>query len=263
MTEKELEQKIIKMKELHETFLLAEDLIHAYIIKKMKKYCKKKGYHLHSNNIFSCQKELQNTEFEPYFNALLQKNNLRYSTTIREAIIYLLSKKEELDYPLNPVYFPGIIRITQANNAFKIDTIMGEIYVKNATSIFENSSSSNIFQKTLTGCCYTRSYEFLEENKEYQVIFSWMPNLFAGGHYHVYLKNKASVLDIASNAYYENYTYQIPLTGKKFKIATFEEIQKDLQDIPKNLPWNDKLFLLSHYYDLMYHKNLTRKRIKK
>ena len=84
---------------------------------------------------------------------------------------------------------------------------------------------------------------------------------FYGGHYHVYLKKNNTILDIASNAYYDDNTFKIPLKGKVFKIRNFYEIEKDLQNLPENLLtyYGDKLFLLTHYYDLEYHSRKRKK----
>ena len=78
---------------------------------------------------------------------------------------------------------------------------------KKASDIFEKTPSKYIFDRPLTGFCYDRVYDFVEENMDYEAVLSYLPTYFGFGHYHVYLQKDDIILDIASNGYYVSKQY--------------------------------------------------------
>ena len=178
METNKIEEKIKRMYEQQEIYCLIEEIEQKEILKKLKLYCQKQGYHLKSENILSSYEILYNTPFKKYFDELLKKRNFRFSPTIRESISYLLSNKKELIYHYKPELFPGIIKIEKQKDYFYLYTPLGTIHVKKASEVFKSTPSYKIFSKTLGNYCYQRSDEFIKENKEYQIVFSWMPNPF-------------------------------------------------------------------------------------
>ena len=91
-----------------------------------------------------------------------------------------------------------------------------------------------------------------------------MPCRYLKGYYHVYVVKKNIVIDITSNAYYEDSSFKIPLKGKIIKVASKEEIEEKLLLFPDNFPLHKDLFLLMNYYYLQQISvNQIRKRQKR
>lgn len=206
-------------------------------------------------NLLRVYFEIKGTDKEKILEKLLEENNAHYSYTIHNAIYNLLVKKEEYDKrKVNPLLWPGINSITGKSNEYTLKTKLGKIKVSKASKIFENTSSSYIFNKELLGKCYYRCYDFLKENSDqYKAVLSYLPNFFHGGHFHTYLENDTHVLDIASNAYYEKEYANIVLSGEIIAKLTFEEVEKQYEELITTIPEikeYPKLGTLALYHDV-------------
>ena len=72
----------------------------------------------------------------------------------------------------------------------------------------------------------------MKQNQEYEAILSYIQNFFIGGHFHVYLKNNEQVLDIASNALYEDLLSASKiLNGQTLAQKNYEEAMEEVSDL--------------------------------
>ena len=106
------------------------------------------------------------------------------------------------------------------------------------------------------GKCYRRSYDFVKEKQEnYDVVLSYMPNFFYGGHYHAYLESDDAILDIAGNSYYHpKEDASKILNGTIIRKLDYKKIEKDYKTLSSRMPElkfidNPKLLTLALYYD--------------
>ncbi len=202
---------------------------------------------------------LKGTEYEKGFIELLNLYNFNYSMSIHNSIYYLLAtNKEHVDY-IDPLKWPGIFDINKYNSKYVLKSILGEIEVYKASEHFSNTNSEYIFDKKLMGECYERTYDFIKENQDYQVILAYMPNFFCGGNYHVYLEKKNHILDIASNAlYFSKESSDKIFKGTEIEKLSYSQIEKKFGLIKRRIPRiNDKqkLLTLTLYYDHKNYKN--------
>lgn len=191
---------------------------------------------------------------------LLRENSFQYATSIREAIYFLLGKRRELWHYKhllhNPSLYPGVYEISTRKNLYEMRTILGNIKVQKANRVFKRDST---FQGRLVGCCFSKTHEFLFEHRDYQIVFAFQPNYFSEGSYHVYLERDGVVLDIASNAFYEDKASSEPLySGNVLFKCSYDEAldiyRKLQQEMPEIMKTNDyMLYTIALYYD--YQKN--------
>lgn len=188
---------------------------------------------------------------------IMRQFNFDYSMSIHNAIYYLLGQKRELiDLNYDPLLWPGVSKILATGSDYQIDTNLGTIKVSRASELFKNTPSAYIFDRDLMGRCYDRSYDFAKENwDKYRVVLSYMPNFFQGGHYHAYLENDYSILDIAANSFYRSKEdAKNILCGQIIKKLTYSEIEDDYSDLQREIPEievfsSNKLRTLALYYD--------------
>lgn len=247
-----------------EVCAMINGLIEESIVKKIKRHCKVQGDL--GYDLLTCYKKLYNTKYKEYCDLLLKKQKLRYCSVIHEAISWLLLPN--LGFSCNPFldvsFFPGIHNIQKCEDYYLLDTVLGRVSVKNAKDVFRGTETDDIFRRPLEHSCYQRCYEFLQINPDYKVVFSFMPCRYLKGYYHVYVVKKNIVIDITSNAYYEDSSFKIPLKGKIIKVASKEEIEEKLLLFPDNFPLHKDLFLLMNYYYLQQISvNQIRKRQKR
>ena len=200
---------------------------------------------------------VKNTPIVTELETLMNKYNFNYAMSIHNAIYYLLGMKQDtvlLDS--NPLLWPGIESVKQDDNIYVLKTVLGEIKVSKASKIFENTSVEYIFNKPLMGKCYRRSYDFVKEKQEnYDVVLSYMPNFFYGGHYHAYLESDDAILDIAGNSYYHpKEDASKILNGTIIRKLDYKKIEKDYKTLSSRMPElkfidNPKLLTLALYYD--------------
>lgn len=177
---------------------------------------------------------LKGTEYEMEFNELLNLYKFNYSMSIHNAIYYLLATKNEYTNCINPLKWPGVYEIYIIDSKYVLKTIMGEIEVYKASEQFSTINSRYIFDRKLMGKCYERTYDFVKENKDYQVILSYMPNFFCGGNYHAYLEKGNQVLDIASNALYSSKeSISKIFRGEEIAKLSYHQIEKKFSYIKK------------------------------
>lgn len=170
---------------------------------------------------------------EKSFEKILKGYNFKYDNSIHEAIYNLLIREEDLGTycKLDPSLFPGIRRIKREIDSgchkYTLDTKKGKIEVYQATEVFCDSKSSHIFKKDLIGSCYDRSLDFIKENRDFNVVISYLRNHFVKGHFHAYLERDEEILDIASNAYYISHEFSDRvLNGSKLFKFGYEEIEE-------------------------------------
>lgn len=183
------------------------------------------------------------------FDSLLKKNRFNYSLSIKTAIFALLNNF--LDYnQIRAINYPGVYDIKKEGSLYTLDTCLGKLKVYKASEEID----SYILKQQLSRLCYQRSYEFMKQNQEYEAILSYIQNFFIGGHFHVYLKNNEQVLDIASNALYEDLLSASKiLNGQTLAQKNYEEAMEEISDlcvlVPK-LRFLPPLKSLSLYYKM-------------
>ena len=105
---------------------------------------------------------IQNTENVFLLKEIIEKYNINYSASIRNAIIRILSRKSELtDDCLSFFSFPGIYGFNQEDERYQLDTILGSITVSKASSLFKKCDSNYIFCNHLINKCFSRTYDFV------------------------------------------------------------------------------------------------------
>ena len=152
--------------------------------------------------------------------------------SIHNAIYYLLATEKERFDKIDPMLWPGVKSIKKSESKYILETILGTIEVYQASKMFMDSPSSIIFNKTLMGQCYARTYDFLKENNDYKAVLQYMPNFFYGGHYHAYLEKNKQVLDIASNAFYSSKdSINKILCGEVLAKLTYKQVRQKFREI--------------------------------
>lgn len=197
------------------------------------------------------------TENQLLLKDIMQEYHCNYSASIRNAITILFGRESELrGKKTDPLHSPGMISISEDDDIYKLQTVLGDITVTKASPLFRNTSSNYIFYNHLVSECFLRSYDFVKENRDScQVVLSYMPNLFFSGHYHAYLELDEQVLDIASNCFYfsKEDSSKI-LNGRIIKKLSYDEIEEEYQFLERkysdlhNSKYN-KLYVLSLYHD--------------
>ena len=129
---------------------------------------------------------------------LLKQKNCNQQALLNECIYEALSSNPLI----NIKDVPLINKATNDKDKMILETTFGTIRLGKASEYFKDTKSSYIFNKKLTGECFDRTLEFVKENKEYDAIVSYVPNIFVGGHYHAYAKCNDTIVDSASNAIY-------------------------------------------------------------
>lgn len=188
--------------------------------------------------------------------AIMDKNKFNYIESIRQAIYYLLGRKQETEsLYIDPIKWPGIDDIGYQDNVYILSTKFGQLRVSKASDVFKKTDSSYIFRKTLMQNCFQRSYDFIRKNSiDYQVVLSYEPTFFSRGFYHAYLESSDFVLDISANAYYSKEDAKKILTGEIIKKLDYKTIESKYQSLVREMPEltennNPKLLILSLYYD--------------
>lgn len=200
---------------------------------------------------------IQNTENVFLLKEIIEKYNINYSASIRNAIIRILSRKSELtDDCLSFFSFPGIYGFNQEDERYQLDTILGSITVSKASSLFKKCDSNYIFCNHLINKCFSRTYDFVSQNKDSSLaVLAYMPYMFYGGHYHAYVECNDGILDIASNSFYSSKEDgDKVLAGRIIKKLDYFELEdefnllKDKYVDLKDSKYN-KLLALSLHYD--------------
>lgn len=236
--------------------LIAEQFISKYL----EKTCKNQLLYQTGSPIDDLLYEyfsIKGSKEEKVFIELLNYYNFNYSMSIHNAIYYLLATEREKVDTIDPLLWPGVNSIKKDDSKYILDTILGTIEVYKASEILCDSESYHIFLKTLMGQCYERTYDFLNENKDYRAVLSYMPNFFYGGHYHAYLEKDNQVLDIASNALYcSKQSVDKILCGEIVAKLTHKQAQQKfntLKNTAPDIPTKNKLLTLALYYDKRNH----------
>lgn len=199
---------------------------------------------------------LYDTPAGKYLQSIMEKYNFNYSNSIHNALYNLLGKQEDLkNRGFNPLWWPGINSIEVKNSCYQVDSIHGTIRVYKASEVFANTSFAPIFEKALVHNCYSRTEDYAKLDKDCEVVLSYLPNFFYGGHYHAYVKKEDRVLDIAANAYYPfKEDSEIVFRGDILYQGTYEGLEDTYYSLEKEIPilkddQGDKLHVLSLYYD--------------
>lgn len=198
---------------------------------------------------------LKGKKHDDELNNILNSYNFNYQMSIHNAIYYLLGKRKELEgVNINPVLWPGVDDIKNSHKGYELDTKLGLIKVRKAQPLFSKTSSAKVFRKQLMGECHERTLDFLRENTDYQAVLSYMPNFFLGGHYHSYLEKDGCILDIASNAFYDDQdSIKKIFNGEVIEKVSYKKVMDDFDRLKKrvtNIPDKQKLLTLSLYYDI-------------
>lgn len=179
---------------------------------------------------------------------ILNKYNINYNSSIHNAIYDLLIDNEN-----RAMLWPGVISIENNGFLYQLKTIIGNINVYKASEIFANDKSSYIFKRPLRGNCFARSLDFIKENRDYKVVFSYDDDIFIGGHFHAYLEKNGITLDIASNALYKSKEEKDKVfKGEIISKLTYDEaidsFNKVLEEVPNLDSNDDKLQVLALYF---------------
>jgi hypothetical protein len=164
---------------------------------------------------------------------LLKQKNFKEKSALHEMLYRFLEDENTNELKR----MPFVNDIKEENKKYNIDTSLGRISLRKASDYFASTKSRYIFKKTLTGMCFDRTIEFIEQNPEYQAIVSYLPNVFIGGHYHAYAKKDDIIVDPACNAMFFDGTGELIEQGEIIYQATSEMLQKesDNYDYPKLL----------------------------
>lgn len=200
---------------------------------------------------------LKNTSDGELLERIMRQYNFNYSMSIHNAIYYLLGQEWDLiNRNTNPSLWPGVSKILVNGSNYQLDTSLGKVNVSKASNIFKKTRCSYIFNRELMMHCYSRSYEFAKANRDKcKVVLSYMPNFFRGGHYHAYLENNSSILDIAANSFYLNKEdAKKIINGDIICKISYDEIEERFKDIKREIPdlnnfKSSKLHTLALYYD--------------
>lgn len=186
-----------------------------------------------SNLPFSKEKNIISRFFTNYINLYqthpeeiklyLSKKHFNEKSTLHE-ILYNFLENEDIQ-KLKRV--PLIHEINQQGDIYIMNTTVGEIHVQQARKYFANTESSFIFQKDLADYCFERTCDFVEQNPQYQAIVKYLPNTFAGGHYHAYAKKGDMIVDSACNAVFFDGTGELIEQGETLYQTTAEELKKE------------------------------------
>lgn len=233
--------------------LLALEILHLFQEKNPDYSFNLTGNYL--NDLLYLYFSLKDNGEDDRLNTFMDSFNFNYHMAIHNAIYYLLGKPSELsDVKIDPLLWAGVYEINKDGNEYQLNTKLGLIKVMKARPLFSKTSSNKIFRKQLMGQCHERTMDFLKENPDYQAVLAYMPNFFLGGHYHSYLEKDGCILDIASNAFYNDFeSIQKIFNGRIIKkvsykqaIDKFEQLKQIMPDIPNK----QKLLTLSLYYDM-------------
>ena len=170
---------------------------------------------------------LKGTKKGEVLEKIMIENGFNISPSIHNAIYHLLGN--EADYVgtrIEPTKFVGVDHINSNGTHHVLHTRIGKIEVYNATEVFKNDISKDIFKLQLPRLCYARAYDFVKVHPETKAVIMKMPNFFYDGHYHVYVEREDDVIDIAANAYYSSLEEASKvLNGEVIGKFTYEEIE--------------------------------------
>lgn len=210
------------------------------------------GYPLEDflNNYFM----IKGSEEEKILNEIMQAYDFKYSRSIHNALYYLLGKEEELvGMDVNPLSWPGVYEIFKDGYNYTLETILGTLKVMEARPLFKGTKSASVFDKTLMGQCYDRTYDFLKLNPDYKAVLAYVPYFFGGGQYHAFLEKDEQVLDIAANALFNSHeSSDKVLSGEIITKLSYKEVLEKFKHISKHMPEvkdKSKLQVLALYYD--------------
>ena len=160
-----------------------------------------------------------------YVRNLLGNYDFREKSAIHE-LLYLFLK----DQDIKDMIGNNLIRkINLRDGKYTIDTSEGIIKLASAKEFFEKIEASWVFQQELSGQCYKRTTEFVQQMPDYELIVTHLPNIFGSttfnlGHYHAYAKNKEIIVDPAINGIFFDNTGEIVERGKIVLRLTSEEL---------------------------------------
>lgn len=156
------------------------------------------GYSI--TDLYEMYAYIRGSRDEGLFLSILNKYHFNYSYSVLNSIGSLLGK----DMDDNPLEWPGIINYDNDGAKYILHTLIGDIEVFKASELFKNTSCSYIFDKELTHQCFYRTYDFVKENNDYDLVSSLISNSFRGGFYHAYARKGDILVDPAINAIYFN-----------------------------------------------------------
>ena len=160
-----------------------------------------------------------------YVRNLLGNYDFSEKSAIHE-LLYLFLK----DQDIKDMIGNNLIRkINLRDGKYTIDTSEGIIKLASAKEFFEKTEASWVFQQELSGQCYKRTTEFVQQMPDYELIVTNLPNIFGSttfnlGHYHAYAKNKEIIVDPAINGIFFDNTGEIVERGKIVLRLTSEEL---------------------------------------
>lgn len=160
-----------------------------------------------------------------YVRNLLENYDFSEKSAIHE-LLYLFLK----DQDIKDMIGNNLIRkINLRDGKYTIDTSEGIIKLASAKEFFEKTEASWVFQQELSGQCYKRTTEFVQQMPDYELIVTHLPNIFGSttfnlGHYHAYAKNKEIIVDPAINGIFFDNTGEIVERGKIVLRLTSEEL---------------------------------------
>lgn len=160
-----------------------------------------------------------------YVRNLLGNYDFSEKSAIHE-LLYLFLK----DQDIKDMIGNNLIRkINLRDGKYTIDTSEGIIKLASAKEFFEKTEASWVFQQELSGQCYKRTTEFVQQMPDYELIVTHLPNIFGSttfnlGHYHAYAKNKEIIVDPAINGIFFDNTGEIVERGKIVLRLTSEEL---------------------------------------
>jgi len=172
----------------------------------------------------------ENIEYKRILDVLLEKYNINKRT-------FILCYLQNLIGQVNPECLGiGVNRIQKQGSIYKVDTDIGNLVVQQASDVFQEEKYKDLWNSTLKQQCFSKTYDFLKINPEYQAVLAYLPNYLSLGYYHAYLENETSIIDIARNLYFpKKKDGQALLYGEILAKLTLKEILKWEQVMHQNI----------------------------
>lgn len=199
----------------------------------------------YTNDLFVNYAQVKGLRDEDIFLSLFVKYKFNYSYSIMNGMCYLFGKGSVVER-VNPFDWPGMISVDKDNNKYILHTLIGDIEVYKASEIFSGTNSSFIFKKKLVHQCFSRTYDFVKKNKDFNAVVSLLDGPFRGGYYHAYAVNGNTLVDPAVNTIYIDPKVIAKLyKGKEIIRLSYDEISDRFSKIKKMKPDIDNGCILS------------------
>lgn len=205
-------------------YSIAESILYEYLRKSSDHYLPYNISIRPLDDVIKNYSAIKNSENKKLYEDILDRYGFNYKASIQNAL-YKLYNRNFVEM------WPGIKECRNENNLYKIRTSVGDIVVNRASDMFKNTKLSHIFDKQLAGECFARSYDFIKEYNDCNVILVELPYILNGTYYHALIECEDYFLDIAANYCYDKQYSNILNNGRIIKKLNYHELKCELQKI--------------------------------